>query len=175
MEASNLLRRCGTNGNAYVLPSKPGGSKEMARVWKLVGSETWRGKDISEHKLGQCEDSRKLRAAFKVELRIGVSHQTRTCEDATNEQAYKNSAPAPPKKTERKFKDYPCAPFLLLTYCFSLSSSRGHLSFHALFLSLGDYLKSVVANKYLCQWTKTELYVSVTFSHGEVTPGYDFY
>ena len=37
--------------------------------------------------------------------------------------------------------------FLLMTCCFTLSSERGRLIFHTLFLSSDDYLKSVVAVK----------------------------
>ena len=34
----------------------PGRSKGTNRVWKLIGSETWR----NEHSSGQCEDSQKV-------------------------------------------------------------------------------------------------------------------
>ena len=36
-------------------------------------------------------------------------------------------------------------------------------------LSPGDYLQTVVGNKPLCKWTKTEFPVLVNFSHGGVT------
>ena len=36
-------------------------------------------------------------------------------------------------------------------------------------------LKSVVANKFLCSWTKTEFHVFVNVSHAEVTTGSDYY
>ena len=42
-------------------------------------------------------------------------------------------------------------------------------------LSPNDDFKSVVANKILCSWTKTEFCVFVTFSHGEVTTGSDYH
>ena len=64
---------------------------------------------------------------------------------------------------------------LLMTCYFSLSSTRNRLSFHARFFFPDDYLKSVVVNKIWYEWTKREFRVFVTFSHGEVTTGSDYY
>ena len=42
-------------------------------------------------------------------------------------------------------------------------------------LSCNDNLKSVIANKLLCYWTKTEFWVFVTFSHSEVTTASNYH
>ena len=57
----------------------------------------------------------------------------------------------------------------------SLSSLRRRISFHPVFLSPGGYLKSAVANRLLCLWTKKEFRVVVNFSHGEITTVSDYY
>ena len=44
----------------YVLHLTPGRSKGTILVWKLVDSEIWWGKDVSEYYSGQCEDNQKL-------------------------------------------------------------------------------------------------------------------
>ena len=69
-------------------PLTLGGSKGTTRVLKLLSSEMWQSKDKSKHSPGQCKDSQKLQTPFWDELRKGVSHQTRICEDETSEQAH---------------------------------------------------------------------------------------
>ena len=64
---------------------------------------------------------------------------------------------------------------LLMTCGFSLSSKYSRLSFHTLFLSLDNYLQSVIANKLSCLWTKTGFCAFINFSHGEITTGSNCY
>ena len=151
------------------LSLKPDGSKGATQVWKLVCSDMWCTRDDGEHWPGQREDIWKLRPfilgwAPKRALKPNVNLRRRN--ERTNTLELQ-------QKTKKKIQGLSLL-FLLMAYCFSLSSWRRWLSFHALFLSSHDYFKSVVANKILCLWTKTEVCVFLTFFHAMVTAGTDY-
>ena len=75
-------------------------------------------------------------------------------------------------KPKRKFKVCVFSLFLSTWHVVSLCPANAGDSVFILCFFLPDgYLKSVVLNKLLCLWTKTEFCVFVNFSNSEVTTG----
>ena len=118
MGVPNLLCRYGTTGNGYVhFPDTR---------WKLGDDtddqvNTW-GNTIPDN----VKIVKSFEPLFWSEIRKGVSHQTGTSEGENSEQACTNYNRKPGRNSRS------VSALLLMTYCFSLSSQCGRLSFFLL-------------------------------------------
>ena len=138
LEVWNLLRKCRTNGNGYVLPLTRLAYGIGQHV--LFGQLTARRDGVKTPAMKMLGDESLWALILEVRSKGGIRL------DATQwTSIFENTA-----ENQEKNKACICSLFLTRKRCFFLSIWHDHLSFHTLFLSPGDYLQVTVVNKTLC-------------------------